>query len=288
MLNKKIWLVLGLMAMGCAANTESAPVETNDETEESSDSLSSRRLVGTYARLVDSVDGCQVVSRLELDARGRFSAQFDYSAVPGRPSAFLCAAVIPAPLSGTWSATSRGRITLRTGRRVVASAVGNGNNVRFTSSSSAAGDFAGTLARLDAGSCLNGSDCDNGDQCVLPMPAPCAPGVVCSRPSRLVGFCAATPGEVDAGSDGGTPGDAGPPPAVDAGSSAECGPTLLCGPGYECRAYGLGAPCEIGADACVSVAYSCELSTDDAGAPVDGGSGGGSTTAVAVVVNPTP
>ena len=282
---------MGLVVMGCAANTD-VPVDstTVDETEEASDSLSSRRLIGTYARVVDSIDGCSVVSRLELGAGGRFKAKFDDSAVPGRPSAFMCAAVVAETRAGTWSATNRGRITLRAGRSVVAVASGNGNKVQFASSAGSAFHFAGTLERLGDDQCLDSRDCLDGEQCVLPFLNPCAPGETCSRPGRLIGFCAATPEPIDSGilsppDAGGYP-DAEPPvdagPAPDAGDVA-CGPTLLCGPGYECRSYGLGAPCRVGEE-CASIAYLCVAT--GGGGSADAGSGGGSTDASVVVVDP--
>lgn len=283
MLNKKLWIVLGMMAMGCAANTEAPSDASNtEETEESADSLVARKHVGTYVRIEDyKKSACNLLDRLELRANGTFAA----TGAPSGP--VLCATIYAPALEGTWSSTASGKIALKVRGRSVASAKASADVLKFNEGQSSGLSFGGKLKKLGDDQCRTEADCGSGEQCVRPYLSPCAPGVTCNYPNPSLGVCNDVPV---------------PPPGT------SCGPDLVCNAGEVCRAYGTGAcppnqpcpepavvyacvpadePTDGGTPVCMLPEGCDPVEAQDAGPSSDGGTGSGATDAgsPAVVVD---
>ena len=252
LMQKKMWAVLGLVAMGCAANTES--VSGGDDSNEQSDSeeLSARRHAGTYARFDQSISGCDLSVRLTLRPNGTFVSE------GGASGPVFCAAVALPPETGRWSSAGN-VITLKQRSRTVATAkVANGKlsfrQVRGQT------HFVGTLVKLAAGQCADARDCRADEYCTPPVGLPycdvIGPDGSCNNPVEPgPGYCTAAP--VD-------------PPADGCFSDAECGyggicirPEIICDP---------TSPVP-----CVQPGGFCSYEGTDAGPPpdVDGGPGPG-------------
>lgn len=235
LIQKKIWLVLSLVAMGCAANTEGpTAAETGDRTSDSEE-LSARRHAGTYVRFDQSVAGCDITVRLTLRADGSFVSE------SGSVGPVFCPAVATPPVTGRWT-SSGNTVTLKQGARVVATAQASAGNLTFRPQRGQ-GRFVGKLTKLGAGQCADARDCSANEYCSPPVGLPACdvigPNGACGNPVEPgPGYCA--------------PSD--PAPSSPCFSDADCAPggscsfqDIWCEPGQVCPAVSVGV-CDDGDD----------------------------------------
>ncbi len=256
--------VVGCTALSASPSTD---VAANSEQEtETGDEALTRRISGSYARSTASSPSCATVSRLKLEASGRFVATF----APSNAASLRCSAPAPVDVVGRWS-SSGSRVVLRVGRAVVARANHSAGALAFTRGTPL---YLGMLAKLSGTECVDTRDCSAGlecasvvghafgectapplncasggscasdEQCLMALQpcradAPCTPvGVCVKRPTDCFngGMCAA--GERCEPTVGACPAD------------GECPLTGICVPTANCAT---GAECATGLHCAISV-----------------------------------
>lgn len=153
--------VLCAFAAGCAVDSQS---NDTTQTDESSEALRRAQVVGTFAR-AEHASVCNGARTIELKSNGTFIADMSYSG----PNV-LCAAVVAAPIRGTFTVNSSNRITFRpAGRRASFSLKFVRGVLSDLRGQRADFGFEGSYRKLAQGQCVSDAGCASSEECLFPM-----------------------------------------------------------------------------------------------------------------------